>query len=480
MNEARSSSLTRSSPQSRTWWKALWQNVRRAFAEFLKIPSLVILAFLLLALVTLVIDKMRIEATASQAVWGGMFGDAQAARDFLGAIATGIITVTSITFSLLLISLQQGASALTSMVFDQFLRRKSNQLYFGFFVGLALYALIVLASVTPSYQPVYGVATAGVMTAIALYMLILLIYTSIDQMRPVVIITAIHDHTLLARERQRDLLRKTRRSPSLPRIGAIMITANNSGFLTKLDFAAIADAAADNTEVVVLISIGDYVSFGQPIAEISGLAAPNGSDLPSVIRRSFVLEEQRNLDTDPALGVEELVTIGWTSISSAKSDPAPGLLTIWSLRDILSRWMHSDPAFCSDGGDADAGPGPVVYNDNLPQQILRAFESLAVVASESMQHQCLAQIYRTIGGCYPLFSPSLGRRADDILLRSLSGLGDHILTSDLEAALDMLCDTLAANQSPNVNAIKKAQEQLAFSIGSINSRSTRAKTGAGA
>jgi uncharacterized membrane protein len=164
----------------------LWETIRRAFVEFLKIPTFVIVGFLLLAAVMYVLDAARIlnEEQASKAKWGGLFTDAQTTRDLLGVIAGSIITVASITLSLLLVAVQQGAASLTSLVFDQFLRRRTNQIYFGFFIGMALYSLIVLSSITPFHQPVYGVMLAGVMILAALYMLIILIYTTIDQMRP--------------------------------------------------------------------------------------------------------------------------------------------------------------------------------------------------------------------------------------------------------------------------------------------------------
>lgn len=44
-------------------------------------------------------------------------------------MATGLVTVTSITFSLLLLAVQQTASSLSPVVFDQFVRRRSNQIY---------------------------------------------------------------------------------------------------------------------------------------------------------------------------------------------------------------------------------------------------------------------------------------------------------------------------------------------------------------
>lgn len=457
----------------------LWENIHRAFVEFLTIPSLVIGGFLLLAMVMFVIDEAMSPAAAqtSTAMWGGLFSDTQTTRDFLGVIAASIITVTSITLSLLLIAVQQGAAALTSLVFDQFLRRRTNQLYFGFFIGLALYSLIVLASTNPSHQPTYGVAVAGLMTMAALYMLILLIYTTIDQMRPVVIIRSIHDHTLIARECQRELLKKTRRSPRLQGATIIRVTAERSGFLARLDVAAMSKAVPDSgTEIVILASIGDYVSFGDAIAEIRAPRYRDDSPLKPVIRKAITLEEQRDLDADPAYGIEQLATIGWTSISTAKSDPGPGSLTIWNLRDLLARWLETDAAFGADA-DMDADPeASVTYFDNLPKQLLRAFESLAVVASESMQHQSAAEIYLTFANLFHRLPPPLQRQADDLLLRSLSGLGDHILTSDLEASLLAVAEALKlAGRSQCAGAIAAAQHQLGQSIGRLNSRSSRTK-----
>lgn len=455
------------------------ETIRRAFVEFLKMPSFVILGFLMLAAAMYILDEARIvkDVQTSNARWGGLFSDAQTARDFLGVIAGSIITVTSITLSLLLIAVQQGAASLTSLVFDQFLRRRANQFYFGFFIGVALYSLIVLSSITPSHQPVYGVMVAGAMTLAALYMLIILIYTTIDQMRPVVIIKSIHDLTLRARECQLGLLRSTRRSPRLEGIARVGVTADCGGFLTRLDAAAIAKAVTETKiEVVILVSIGDYVAFGDTIAEIKMARDHDVSSLASAIRNAIALEEQRDLNADAAFGVEQLVTIGWTSISTAKSNPGPGLLAIWNLRDLLAHWLQSDPSFGGPEDDAADPTASVVYVDNLAQQLMRGFESFVVVASESMQHQTVAEVYRTFAILFHRLPPPLRRQVDDLLLRSLSGLGDHILTSELETSLMALTVALNSDgRSQCAGAIEAAQRQLELSIGRLNSRSTRTK-----
>jgi uncharacterized membrane protein len=453
--------------------RLFWQTVRRAFLEFLTVPTLVIAGFLALALITLWIDA---RTPGDRSASPGLFSDGQAAREFLGVIASSIITVTSITFSLLLVAVQQGAASLTSEVFDQFLRRRANQLYFGFFIGLALYALIMLASVDVHHRPVYGVIITGLMTMIALYMLILLIYTTIDQMRPVVIIATIRDHTLYARECQRELLRCTRRSPRLPAARGLCLAAERSGFLVELDTAALAKAAAEaDLEIVVLASIGDYVGFGDTIAEIrtAGQQDAAAACAPA-IRAALVLEEQRDLDSDPAFGIEQLATIAWTSISSAKSDPAPGLLTIGSLRDLLGRWLESDAAFRMSGDREDDQAAHVVYRDNLPQVMMGAFETLAVVASESLQHQCAAEVYRSLANVLDRLPPALQQQCQDLVLRSLSGLGDHILTAELEAALSSLTGAMRRQgRSDCARALAKAQHALAQSVGRLGSRSTR-------
>ncbi len=68
--------------------RQLSETIRRAFVEFLKVPTIVIIGFLLLALVMFVIDESRAAyGPSSEAAWGGLFSDPQASRDFLGLIA---------------------------------------------------------------------------------------------------------------------------------------------------------------------------------------------------------------------------------------------------------------------------------------------------------------------------------------------------------------------------------------------------------
>jgi len=184
--------------------------VRRALAEFLLVPTCIIIGFLLLAVGSYYFDFTELGRLQPihRFLRSHVFADAAATGSLLGAISSGIITMTSITISLLLLAVQQSAGSMTSQVFDQFLRRLPNQIYFGFFIGLALYSLITLATVNDPFNPVFGGTVALLGTVIALYLLLLLLYTTINQMRPGEIIETIHDHILLARERQLRFIQK--------------------------------------------------------------------------------------------------------------------------------------------------------------------------------------------------------------------------------------------------------------------------------
>lgn len=160
----------------------------------------------------------------------------------------------------MLIALQQSASSLTHQVYDQFLRTWYNQVYFGVFVGLSLYALVTLASAGP-LNPVFGGTVALLSTVLAPGLLLVLFYTTVNQMRPVVIIEAIHHHALLARKAQLELLRETRRFASLNASLRPPVHAVAHGFVTRIDVAAIKAAAraCSEVEVVLKANLGTYV-----------------------------------------------------------------------------------------------------------------------------------------------------------------------------------------------------------------------------
>lgn len=447
--------------------------LRRAFAEFLLVPTLIITGFLFLALGSYLIDSVQV-------VWlrpfrdflrSHVFANSEATSGLLEAIAAGIITLTSITISLLLVAVQQSAGSMTGQVFDQFLRRRTNQIYFGFFVGLALYSLITLATVNDPFNPVFGASIAFCGTVVALYLLLLLLYTTVHQMRSEEIIEAIHGHILAARTRQLEFIAKTRRDSAYTGAATVRVSSQHHGNVTRVDIDSIAGALRKNDgEVILLVSIGAFVAFGDQIAQVDAASIQDAEAIGMVVERAVELERERDITLDPAFGITQIETIAWTSISTSKSNPAPGLTSIQCLRDVMSRWASEDEPKASEK------PAAVVYRDNVFERLLETFETLAIVASESLQHQNYIEVLRTFALMFDRIPDRYQPRAEDVVLRILAVLGEFALTHELDKSLTELERSLAGSGRRNTAAaVRNAHDAFSDSVGKLGSRSTRAR-----
>jgi uncharacterized membrane protein len=463
---------------ARTWYD-WWVEVRRSFSDFLLVPGTTVAAFLLAALAVCAIDRPSVgwAAPLRGFLQAHIVTDARATGTLLATLAGGLITLTSITFSLMLIALQQSAATLTAQVIDQFVRRRMNQIFFGGFVGCAVFVLVVLARSDGGTPPVLGVIASLVVTVGALGALIVQLYVTLNQMRPHRIVEAIHDLTLAAREREaRTILDRTRRRPALTGPAATTeVRSDANGYVAQIDLdriGRIARRAAGEVEVRLRVSLGDYVCVGDLVAEVAATQPADSSLVCPEVRDALGLERERDLQIDSGYGIEQLTMIGWTSVSTSKSNPSPGLAALHVLRDLLARWTAQP------GRNPSAAPAlqavPVVYRDRVVECVFDAFESFAVAASESMQHQSCLTVLDALAKIFGRLPASGRRRSEDLVCRIISMLGDHVLTMQLDHVLTELTRVLEREgAAETAGALARAHDQMRTSVGVLNSRATR-------
>lgn len=457
-------------------WADTWADMRRSFSDFLVVPALTITGFLLLALATYALDTRAIAWLDGARTFldRHLLTSEGATETLLSTLAGGMMTLTSITFSLLLLAIQQSAASLTTQVLDQFIRRRLNQWFFGVFVGVTLFTLVTLATNTTGVSPVFSASVALLLTCGALVLLILLLYTTLNQMRANRILEAIHDLALDARERQRHLIARMRNAPEWHESPVTqLVSSNNNGYVANLHLDRISRAAGDGQyEVILLVSLGEYVCFRDVIAEVRAGSPAQATALSTAVLHAVDLERQRNLHLDPGYGITQLGTIGWTSTSTARSNPSPALSCLRNLRDLASRWSIEKPL------PAKSNALPVVYRDNLLESVIDALESIGVAASEALQHRCAAEVLLTYASLLERMPDGLRPRAEDAVRRALSGLGDHVLTADLDDALSRLAQTLAATgRAHTEREVRRAHERLSLTVGELYSRDSRVNAG---
>ena len=104
-----------------------------------------LLAGIALALGLIQIDQ-RVDHDLRQR-WPRLFtGEAEGSRTMLSAIATSMVTVAGVAFSVTIVTLAQAATHYASRVLRTFMRDRPNQVVLGGFGGGFTYSLIVLRS----------------------------------------------------------------------------------------------------------------------------------------------------------------------------------------------------------------------------------------------------------------------------------------------------------------------------------------------
>ena len=374
--------------------------LKRGVAEFLRIPLLVTVGFALLGILTAVLDA-RLTGPVRDAA--AFLVPPDGATDFVSAVATSLMTVTSITFTVLLLAVQQTASSLTPVVFDQYLRRRSNQLYFGFFVGVTAYSFLVLGLARSDPKPVIGAAITLLFAVVALVSLLMIVHSTIDQMRPQSVVRSIHELALRAREDELRMLGRVRAGQESPADAPKrLVRSLDSGYVVSVNVDRLAEVVRrhpEADEIMVDGRLGQYLIFGEPIATIIGLD-PDDDDLDDEVLKAFGLDDIRDVDVESGYAVDQLENIAWSSVTSASQSPNTGITAIRALRDLLGRWLISGERDRSERSDTDEDL-PIVYVDGAAERAITSLATLVVASAESRQTQSCAEILKAFSSIAP-------------------------------------------------------------------------------
>lgn len=452
----------------------LLSKVRRAYGEFLTVPSLVMLGFLALAVATLWLDRAGPDwiHPVRDLVERYLFRKASSTNSFLGMVTTGLITMTSITFSMLLLALQQSASLIGVQVVNSFLLRRRNQTLLGFFLGITLFVLVVHAAANDSFNPLLGAVLALLFTMAALYALALLVFSAINQMRPQEVIAEVRTLTLQAREEQRDLLLASYRTPRFTGGTEVRVTTEHHGYVRDIDLPALRkalQARQGEAEVEIRLEIGDYVSYDEELARVRAAVPEEAERLARATKAALQLDYQRATRRDPAFGIQQILMIGWSSGSTAYHNPGVAAESVRNLRDVVARWSED-----YDAVEGSPGSIPLVYPDGLVERALEALEALAVVSTESLQYPTFEEVMRAYARLFGRLPAHLQDRVGTALHRLVTGLGDHVMTRSLEEALEEMVGALrAAGHAETADVVETALQQMASTAGTLAARSTR-------
>ena len=266
-------------------------------------------------------------------------GDPGAARTVLDAVASSLITVTSLTFSLTVVTLQLASSQFSPRLLRTFTRDLFVQVTLATFLATFTFSLTVLRSVrSPSeggatFVPRVSVTLAFVLAVTSVVALVLFLAHLTRQIRVETMLQRVHDdavdtiETNLVRHDTPGAGRPVPRPPA----GAAILWASSSGFLTSIDQEDLV-GAADDADAVVLIERhpGSFVVRGTPL----GRAWSTGGDdlardvldtLRNKVSGAVDLGAERTAAQDVGYGLRQVTDIVNKALSPGINDPTTGI-----------------------------------------------------------------------------------------------------------------------------------------------------------
>lgn len=307
-------------------WHRLWE-------RFWVLPALCCVAAFLLGVTLPELDDTIVGGNVL--VFGG---GPDGARSLLSAIVTSMISVTTLVFSITVVSLQLASSQFSPRVLRAFLDSRITQLTLGFFAGTFLYSLVVLRSVrgdsdVPAFVPQLSVTGAFALVVASVGMFVLYIHHITNSIRVVTIISSVGDDTrsLITRLQDGD---EDRRSPQLDQPHRV-ISSSGHGVVTEVRRDALVRQAKDSAVLLeIRPAIGDFVATDMPLVAVYGTADALDDD---AVRDAVRLEPERSMQEDVGFGVRQLVDIAERALSPGINDPTTAIQVIDELHDLFRR-----------------------------------------------------------------------------------------------------------------------------------------------
>ena len=276
-------------------------------------------------------------------------GDPAVAQVILSDIATSTMTVVSIVFAILLMTLTLASMQFSPRIIVSFARDRVTQWTLGIFLGTFLYCMAALPAAHSRPAPFAPVVT--VMGAIVLAMLcVALLLFFIHHISQAISVNHIVDRIATETEAvidevmpapRRDVHIQTSDS-TVPPVWEASLPNDVAGYIRFIDLKQLlALATSHHVRIQVFRRVGQFVPAGTPLLRVNK-ADRLSPQLASAFRAAFDFGPTRTLQQDIEFGVLQIVDIALKAISPAVNDPTTAVGCVDQLSRILIRFASRE------------------------------------------------------------------------------------------------------------------------------------------
>jgi len=418
---------------------SIWQSLR---SSLWFVPGVLVLLAVALAIGLIEADA-RIDNHVFD-TWPRLFGaGAAGARGMLVAVASSMITVAGVVFSITLVALSLASSQYTSRVLRNFMNDRTNQTVLGVFVGIFAYCLVVLRTIRegPDIEFVPSLAVLGgvVLAFIGIGYFIYFIHH---------VATAIQASHILARiaaetvQRIDDLFPESvgnkdeyyadpDPSHTDPRRRWHAAPAARTGYIQRVEAESLLAIARDQKTVIRMEhSVGEFIIKGMPLASIltADDSSPPSKEVINRLMEAYAINFQRTTDQDAAYGIRQIVDVALKALSSGINDTTTAVMSLDYLTAILVR-------LCGRGIES-----PGRFDEGELRVITRGatFASMVELAFDQIRPSAggnVAVLTRLVDALHTLEAQTQRPNRRSVLLRQAHSL-EEVIGRTIPASLD--------------------------------------------
>jgi uncharacterized membrane protein len=363
--------------------------------------------------------------------------DPQVAQAILTDIATSIMTVVSIVFAILLMTLTLASTQFSPRILISFIRDRVTQWTLGVFLGTFSYCIASLPATRSLPQPFIPVAAVTGAMLLALVSVGWLIYF-IHHISNAISVNHIVDRIRRETELVIDDLMPDRRRPlqhgatdeAFPEASEIVIRSRQSGYIRFVHIERLqALAIAYRVCLRVERRVGHFIPEGVALIRVSRGDRVTGEHALQLLA-AVDIGPTRTMQQDVEFGIVQIVDIALRAISPAVNDPSTAISCVDQLSCILIRWLGR------------TAPSSHYYH---PPHVLRLvipwidFTGLLDLAFEQIRHYSVAdaavslRLMRALGDiASTVDEPTIRRALHERGHQLLAGCTGRLQMGDLE------------------------------------------------
>jgi uncharacterized membrane protein len=290
------------------------------------IPSLGVVAGIVLSLVTVAIDRRNENGLLSQSI----VGNGTDAQSILTTIATAVVTLTSMVLTVTLVAVQLAMGQFSPRIVRALLGDHGDQLAIAIFGATFTFAIFSLRAIDtgPGGEAVPGVTvlTALALAAASAFALFFFVHHAGQQLRVGALVDLVGDEL-------RGQLDERFPPARTPREDASLLLSRRAGNVIHCDRdALVAEARRAGCTLDLVPMMGDFVTRGAPLVRVQG----DGARLDRERVRSLIaLDDERTHRGDPAYGFRKLVDVAQRALGTSSNDATTAVQVINRLHDCM-------------------------------------------------------------------------------------------------------------------------------------------------